>query len=53
MVNKHVDFVTVQAVTSRFKPEWLLRLVVSSDVTHYGTGFQDQPEQGVGLGQLS
>ena len=29
MVNNHVAFVTVQAVTSRLKPEWLLRLVVS------------------------
>jgi len=53
MVNNHVAFITVQAVTSRFKPEWLLRSVVSGDVTNYGTGFQDQPKQGVGLGQLS
>ena len=52
MVNNHVTFVTVQAVTSRLKLEWLLRLVVNCDVTTYGTVSRTSPSKGLAWDSL-
>ena len=53
ITNNHVARITVKAISGRFRPEWLLRTVVSCDVATYSrTGYQDLPEQGVGVGQL-